>query len=119
VLGAQVIKAPFPGVKEVLGGFWVLDVASPEAAIDWARQCPAEDNEVIEVRQVFEFQDFSAEVQQAASGFKECSKAMPDVERTQYPVGGSLLAMVSTGVRQLSNVQMPREQAPSHSASTA
>jgi hypothetical protein len=67
---AQVIEAPFPGVTEVLGGFWILDVASREAAIDWARQCPAGDNEVIEVRQVFEFQDFSPEVQQAASGFK-------------------------------------------------
>lgn len=68
---AQVIEAPFPGVSEVLGGYWMIDVASREDAIAWASRCPAGDNEIIEVRRVQAFEDFSPEVQEAASGFKD------------------------------------------------
>jgi hypothetical protein len=57
--------------KEVVGGYWMLQVKSKEEAIDWASRCPASDNEVIEVRQVQEFADFTPEVQEAASEFRE------------------------------------------------
>jgi hypothetical protein len=46
-------------------------VQSKEEAIEWARRCPASHNEVIEVRQVQEFEDFPADVQEAAAGFSE------------------------------------------------
>jgi hypothetical protein len=67
----QVIEAPFPGVNEVLGGYWMIEVASRDEAIEWARQCPAGDNEVIEIRQVQAFEDFPEDVQHAAAGFKD------------------------------------------------
>lgn len=66
-----VIQGPFPGVTEVLGGYWMIEVKSKEEAIQWASRCPGSDNEIIEVRQVQEFEDFPADVQQAAAGFKE------------------------------------------------
>jgi hypothetical protein len=66
-----VLKGPFPGVTEVLGGYWMIDVKSLEEAIEWASRCPASDNEVIEVRQVQEFADFPEEVQKVAAGFRE------------------------------------------------
>ncbi|SMF04155.1 YciI family protein [Pseudogulbenkiania subflava] len=66
-----VTEAPFPGVQEVLGGYWMIQVASRQEAIDWAKRCPASANEVIEIRQVQEFEDFPADVQQAAAGFTE------------------------------------------------
>ena len=56
---------------EVLGGFWIIQVNSKEKAIEWAARCPAADNEVIEIRQIQEFADFPADVQQAAAGFPE------------------------------------------------
>jgi len=56
-------QGPFPGVKEVLGGYWMIDVKSKEEAIAWASRCPASDNEIIEIRQVQEFEDFPEEVQ--------------------------------------------------------
>ncbi|WP_020410875.1 YciI family protein [Hahella ganghwensis] len=56
--------------NEVLGGFWMIQVASREEAIEWARRCPASDNEVIEVRQVQEFEDFPEDIQQAASDYE-------------------------------------------------
>ena len=68
---AKVMDGPFVETKEVVGGYWMLQVKSKEEAIDWASRCPASDNEVIEVRQVQEFADFTPEVQEADSGFRE------------------------------------------------
>ena len=66
-----VTDGPFTEAKEVLGGYWMIDVPSREEAIAWARRCPASRNEVIEIRQVQEMADFPADVQQAAAGFAE------------------------------------------------
>jgi hypothetical protein len=48
----------------------MIQVKSRQEAIDWASRCPALDNEVIEVRQVFEMSDFPPDVQQAAANFQ-------------------------------------------------
>jgi hypothetical protein len=66
----QVVEAPFPGVAEVLGGYWMINVKSKAEAIEWASRCPAGDNEVIEIRQVQEMADFTPEVRKAAAGFR-------------------------------------------------
>ena len=66
-----VTDGPFIESKEVLGGYWMIDVKSREEAIAWAKQCPASENEIIEIRQVQEMADFSEEVQQAAAGLTE------------------------------------------------
>jgi len=67
----RVIDGPSIEAKEVLGGYWMIEVNSKEEAVAWASRCPASDNEVIEVRQVQEFSDFPADVQEAASKFPE------------------------------------------------
>src|SRR5690606_27301914 len=51
----RVIDGPFPEAKEVVGGYWIIQVRSREEAIEWAKRCPASENEVIEVRQIQEF----------------------------------------------------------------
>jgi len=61
-----VTDGPFAESKEVLGGYWMIQVKSRQEAIDWASRCPALDNEVIEVRQVFEMSEFPPDVRQAA-----------------------------------------------------
>ncbi len=66
-----VTDGPFTESKEVLGGYWMIDVASREAAIAWASQCPGSENEIIEIRQVQEIGDFSEELQQVAAGLTE------------------------------------------------
>jgi hypothetical protein len=65
-----VIDGPFAEVKEVLGGYWMIDVASREEAIAWATRCPAGPNEVIEVRQVQEAADFPETIQAEIAGFE-------------------------------------------------
>jgi hypothetical protein len=64
----KVTDGPFAEAKEVLGGYWMIQVKSKEEAIEWATRCPASENEIIEVRQVHEFADFPADVQKAAPG---------------------------------------------------
>jgi len=66
----KVSDGPFAEAKEVLGGYWMINVKSREEAIAWASQCPGGDNEIIEVRQVQEMEDFPADVQEAAAGFE-------------------------------------------------
>ena len=68
---ATATDGPFAEVKEVLGGFWIIDVANREAAIEWAKRCPGSDNETVEVRQIQEMEDYTPEVQEAAAGFAE------------------------------------------------
>jgi hypothetical protein len=66
-----VTDGPFAEAKEVLGGYWMIQVGSREEAIAWAKRCPASDNEVIEIRQVQEMDDFPDDVKEAAAGFSE------------------------------------------------
>src|SRR5512147_2043228 len=67
----KVTDGPFAEAKEVLGGYWMIQVKSREEAIEWASRCPASENEIIEIRQVQEFSDFPSDVQKAAAGFVE------------------------------------------------
>jgi hypothetical protein len=66
-----VTDGPFAESKEVLGGYWMIQVNSRQEAIEWAKRCPASDNEVIEIRQVHEMSEFPPDVQEAAAGFSE------------------------------------------------
>jgi hypothetical protein len=67
---AKVVDGPFTEAKEVVGGYWMIQVKSREEAIEWAKRCPGEDCS-IEVRQVQEMSDFPPDVQKAAAGFSE------------------------------------------------
>ncbi len=68
---AKVVDGPFAEAKEVLGGYWMIQVKSREEAIAWASRCPGGPNEIIEIRQVQEMSDFPPDVQAAAAGFDE------------------------------------------------
>jgi hypothetical protein len=70
----RVADGPFAEAKEVLGGYWMIEVKSKEEAIEWAKRVPAAENEVVEVRQVQELSDFPPDVQEAASGFTEMQR---------------------------------------------
>jgi hypothetical protein len=67
----KVTDGPFSEAKEVLGGYWMIQVKSREEALEWAKRAPMSDNEIIEVRQVQEMSDFPPDVQRAAKGFEE------------------------------------------------
>lgn len=58
-----VIDGPFTETKELIAGFWLFQVKSKEEAIEWVKRCPNphEGESEIEIRQVFEADDFGAE----------------------------------------------------------
>lgn len=64
---AKVTDGPFAEAKEVLGGYWMIQVKSRAEAIEWAKRIPGSPNEVVEVRQVQEFEDFPPEIQREIS----------------------------------------------------
>jgi len=61
----SVIDGPFTEAKELVGGYWLIDVKSKEEAVEWASRAPINEGDVIEVRQVFEMEDHGPEVQAA------------------------------------------------------
>jgi hypothetical protein len=72
---ASVSDGPFAEAKEVIGGYWIIQVHSREEAIEWARRAPMANNEIIEVRQIHEISDFPEDVQKAAEGFEELTNS--------------------------------------------
>lgn len=59
-----VVDGPFSEAKELIAGFWIWEVASLAEAIEWVKRCPnpfEEGESVIEIRQIFEAEDFGAE----------------------------------------------------------
>lgn len=70
----EVAEGPFPEAKEVLGGYWMIQVRSKEEAVAWASRCPASDNEIIEIRQVQEMSEFPPEIQREVAGLSELQR---------------------------------------------
>ncbi len=61
----MVLDGPFAEAKEVIGGYWIIKAADKDEAMAWARRVPADDGDIIEVRQIQEMSDFSDEVVEA------------------------------------------------------
>ena len=60
---SKVTDGPFPEAKEVVGGYWIIQVKSREEALEWASRIPGSDDEMVEVRRMFEITDFDPEIQ--------------------------------------------------------
>ena len=68
---AKVTDGPFAEAKEVVGGYWMIQVKSKEEALQWASRCPGSEDEVLELRQVQEFADFPPDLKEAVGKFPE------------------------------------------------
>jgi len=62
----KVTDGPFTESKELIGGYWMIQVKSKEEAVEWAKRAPMLDGDIIEVRQVQEIEDFPEDVRKAA-----------------------------------------------------
>ena len=54
----SVLDGPFAETKELIAGFWLLQANSKDEVVEWMKRCPNDDDTVIEIRQVFEAEDF-------------------------------------------------------------
>ena len=70
----RVIDGPFTESKEVIGGYWMIQVKSKEEAVEWARRAPMQDGDIIEVRQVAELEDWPEDVQRAMTQHHDSRK---------------------------------------------
>jgi hypothetical protein len=61
---SKVTDGPFTEAKEVVGGYWVIQAKSREEALEWASRIPGTDNEMVEVRRLFDITDFPTDVQE-------------------------------------------------------
>jgi len=78
-----VVRGPFAGPKDLVAGFWMFKVKSLDEAIEWVKRCPnpMEGESEIEIRPVFEAEDFGAEL---TPELREAEKRM----RAQMERGG-------------------------------
>ena len=60
---SKVTDGPFAEAKEVVGGYWIIQVKSREEALEWASRIPGQDSETVEVRRMFEMSDFDPDTQ--------------------------------------------------------
>jgi hypothetical protein len=60
---SKVTDGPFTEAKEVVGGFWIIQVKTLEEALEWASRIPGQDNEMVEVRRLYDMTDFEPETQ--------------------------------------------------------
>jgi hypothetical protein len=61
--GTQTVtEGPFGNTAELLAGFWLIQVKSKAEAIEWVKRCPMDGGTELEIRQVFEADDFGAEM---------------------------------------------------------
>jgi hypothetical protein len=74
----QVSDGPFTEAKEVLGGYWIIDVKSRDEAIEWAKRAPMGDDQIIEVRQVQEVADYPPDIQEITGSFEQMLQAQKD-----------------------------------------
>jgi hypothetical protein len=56
--GIKITDGPFPETKELLAGFWIIQAASKQEALNWMRKAPFRNGEELELREVFETEDF-------------------------------------------------------------
>lgn len=72
----KISDGPFAEAKEVIGGYWMIDVSSRDEAIAWASRCPIAPGDTIEIRQVFEMTDFPLSVQTAVAELENPPKTV-------------------------------------------
>jgi hypothetical protein len=64
--GKGTVDGSVAASKEVVGGFWLIKAKSKEDVVNWFKRCPAEEGDVIEIREIYEMADLPADVQAAA-----------------------------------------------------
>lgn len=63
---ATVTDGPYAESKELIGGYWIIDVASKEEAVEWAKRIPGGGDVFVDVRRIFELSDMPQEIQDVA-----------------------------------------------------
>ena len=82
-----VIDGPFAATRELIAGFWLIQVKSRDEAIEWVKRAPMLDGDEIEIRQVFEAEDFGAEFTPELREQEDVLREQVDVLRKRVAAG--------------------------------
>ena len=74
----NVIDGPFAEAKEVVAGYWLIDVKSKEEAIEWVKRVPFGEGGEIEIRQLFELEDFPVDPAEKPDGWRQKEEQIRD-----------------------------------------
>jgi len=77
----SIVDGPFTEAKELIGGYWMLQVRSKEEAVEWASRVPLSGDEMVELRQVYEMTEFPEEIQQIAKPVEDLMAAQPAAKK--------------------------------------
>ena len=77
-----VTDGPFAETKELIAGFWILDVKSKEEAIEWVRRAPMRDGDELEIRRVYEAEDFGDALPEHIKEFEAEIRAKAEAKRS-------------------------------------
>ena len=107
-----VIDGPFGETKERIGGFWLCQVKSKDEAIAWVKRCPNPHNEDcdIEIRQIFEAEDFGAALTPSYGRKRSACARQP--ERAKRKAGNSGLPVLSGEFRPTKEKEIPCKSNP-------
>ena len=72
---------PFTEAKELVAGFWIWQVKSKQEALEWAKRVPFTNGEEVEIRQIFEAEDFGAELEPEVRAYNERQRAAIEKNR--------------------------------------
>lgn len=72
----RVVDGPFTESKEIVGGYWIIEVKSKEEAVEWARRIPLEGDSFVEVRPMIELSDLPEDLHEVA--VREIGKVNPE-----------------------------------------
>ena len=78
-----VIDGPFAETKELVAGFWLWQLRSMEEAIEWIKRAPFDEESEIEIRQVFEAEDFGAEFTPELRAREERHRAQAELNKAK------------------------------------
>ena len=76
-----IIDGPFTETKELVAGFWILDVKSKEEAVEWVRRAPMKEGE-LEIRRVFEAEDFGDALPEHVREWEAVQRAEQEARRS-------------------------------------
>lgn len=76
--GRAVVDGPFPNPRDLVAGFWLLQLKSMDEAIEWLKRAPFDDGAEVEIRRVFDAEDFGAEFPPEARALEESLRAKVD-----------------------------------------
>jgi hypothetical protein len=77
-----VTDGPFAEAKELIAGYWLIQVKSKDEAVEWAKRAPFRDGEV-EIRQVFELEDFPVDPDEAPDGWRQKEQRFREQQQKQ------------------------------------